>query len=144
MYELLIDCGTFRVWHTFESLEDYKSFMSEVDQEKQGFSDKLLDTGILNFGIDCYELSKVFPTYNISVGSVLKNRDTEALEAVRSISVDEYDGVEISTNVVTGITDELEFDEWHCSIYSVEGVYKGFDLVGEDFKLFEGVGNEGA
>ena len=83
----------------------------------------------------------MFEPYNIKVKSLLQSRESKLIEVVSSIEVDKYNGLEVMTQRMCyrGKGENIEFcvNETYCSYYSIEELYKTFELVGEDFKLFK-------
>lgn len=140
MYRLAIDCGTFIDRYDLENFNEVRKQLKEYDDFYDDVVDNLLEYGVVHCGIDTITLEKIYDTYNIKVKSLLQNKESKLIEVVSAIQIDKYDGLEVMTQRLCykGKGDDIEFcvDETYCSYYSVEKLYKTFDLVGEDFKLF--------
>ena len=140
MYRLTIDCGTAVDSHTVSSFNEVRKHLKEYDDFYDDVVDNLLEYGVVHCGIDTITLKEVFESYDIKVNSLLQDKETKFIEVVSAIQIDKYDGLEIMTQKVCykGKGRDIKFcvNETYCSYYTVEGLYKKFDLVGEDFKLF--------
>lgn len=139
-YELIVDCGTANDRFELESEEAVRNFMCEFEGHYKGVTEDLIKKGVTTCGIDTIFLNEVFESYNIKVNSLLQDKETKFIEVVSAIQIDKYDGLEVMTQKVCykGKGKDIKFcvNETYCSYHTVEGLYKKFDLVGEDFKLF--------
>lgn len=140
MYKLTIDCGTAIDVFTFANFNEVKKQLKEYDDFYDDVIDSLVEYGVIHCGIDTITLEELFEPYDIKVKSLLQNKETKLIEVVSAIQIDKYDGLEVMTQRLCykGKGDNIKFcvNETYCSYYTVEGLYKTFDLVGEDFKLF--------
>lgn len=89
------------------------------------------------FGIDTSILEEVFPKYEISEGSLLSCKRGRGLSVVNSVTIDENGITEVNTQKCWFYEGELCHDFECYGESSVEDIYRFFDLVGEDFNLFE-------
>lgn len=137
MYELTVDCGTCIERYELESEEAVRNFMCEHEPHYKGSTEELLSKGITNCGIDTITLEKVYDTYEVSSGTLLKSKHDGELRAVKGLYA-----VKDGTVVVQNY--EFYYNEFDKFKYkyrsgiasSLEDIYINYNLVGEDFKLF--------
>lgn len=135
--ELNIDCGTENNNYSFEDEESYRKFM-----EGEGFNselaEKLLSTGSYWCCPDTYTLEVVCHSYEIYGGSLLESKDgNKSLYVVNSVNINSNGVAEVNTQECWFYNGKLCFDYECYGESTVQEIYKSYNLVGEDFKLFD-------
>lgn len=139
MYRLNIDCGTANDNYYFDDEESYREFMKDGELECTGVTEGLLSKGIYHCGIDTLTLEVIYPTFEISEGTLLKSKSgIKGLHVVNSININSDGNTEVNTQECWLYDGKLCYDYECYGESSVGDIYKFYDLVGEDFKLFEG------
>jgi len=99
----------------------------------------LLSKGIYSCGIDTLTLKEVFNNYEICEGTLLHRKDEKVenyYACVNSICVNEFGVTEVNTQECWFYEGNLCYDYECYADYSVSDIYKYFDSVGEDKRLF--------
>lgn len=134
--DLNIDCGTSNDNYSFENEDSYREFM-----KGEGFDDEiteiLLSTGSYWCCPDTYTLEVVYPSYEIYGGSLLERKDgNKSLYVVNSVNINSDGVAEVNTQECWFYNGKLCFDYECYGENTVQEIYKSYNLVGEDFKLF--------
>ena len=83
-------------------------------------------------------LEFVYPTYEISSGSLLEGKKgNKVLHVVNSVDINSEGVAEVNIQECWFYEGKLCYDYECYGESSVEDVYKLYNLVGEDFKLFK-------
>lgn len=137
MYSLNIDCGTANDNYYFDDEESYREFMKDKGCGDTVISE-LLTTGNYWDCPDTYTLKVVYPTYELSSGSIIQEKSgRKGLRVVNSIDVNSDGVTEVNTQECWLYVGKLCYDYECYGESSVEDIYKVYNLVGEDFKLFK-------
>jgi hypothetical protein len=140
MYEITVDWGEANDTFVINSKEEYLEYMEQWETYYGGATEGLLSKGIYSCGIDTLILKEVFAKYEISQGALLRYKDTtnnKHYNCVNSLDVTEGGITEINTQECWFYEGKLCYDYECYAEYSVSDIYKYFDLVGEDGKLFD-------
>lgn len=87
---------------------------------------------------DSETLEFVYPTYEISSGSLLEGKKgNKVLHVVNSVDINSEGVAEVNIQECWFYEGKLCYDYESYGESSVEDVYKLYNLVGEDFKLFK-------
>lgn len=137
MYKLTIDCGTAVDLIQLKDEDSVREYIVGLEEYDESVTENLLEYGVIHCGIDTITLEKVFETYEIDKGSILKRKRGGDFRVVTGIGVDK-DG----TTVVCSY--EFYFDKAGKMVYDYEtfaacalsNIYRHYSPIGEDFKLF--------
>jgi len=139
MYELNEDWGEANDNYLLEDKEVYYKHMEKWEEDYEGATEGLLSKGIYSCGIDTLTLKEVFNNYEICEGTLLHRKDEKVenyYACVNSICVNEFGVTEVNTQECWFYEGNLCYDYECYADYSVSDIYKYFDSVGEDKRLF--------